>query len=296
MKKILPQLFLSVFFLLFVIQIHAQEELQVVSQTILKSVDFEKNDKIFIDGKKAEIIVSTWDKEEVKVLLKIKSKHPVKSIAEADLKKAVHVIEKIEDKIYIKNDLNAELTKPESAITARYQILIPTYASLTLKNNFGKTNVEEIVGNLNIEGEYSQIRLNNVKGDVNITSYFGDIEAQYISGQVSIDSKRSNIEMSELSGAFDIKAKYAVIKVNANQQLIDLNIDAERSDVIYNPILGSKIYYNLLAEYGKISVPKEIDFNFLENSAATKKAISGSNQNMSSIKINTTFGDIKIGQ
>lgn len=276
----------------------AQDELQVVTKTITKNIPYKSGDTVFVDGKKAEIIVNTWERDEVKIQVKLSSKHPLQIRAEKDMEMANVVTEKIGNSIYIKNDFGPEEQKPESNLSARYQILMPTYCPLTLKNHFGQTDIEALKSDIEVAGEFSKIRLNNVKGNVNITSYFGDIEAQYLTGDVTINSRRSNIDMSNLAGDFEIKAQYGLVKIDANQTLINLDIEAEKSDVHFTPYLGmnKEMYYNLLAEYGKISVPKDLKFDFLENSSKSQKAIYGTYKDGYAINITTSFGKIIIGQ
>ena len=281
---------------------HAQQqpgaELSVVSQTMLETIPYTEGDELFIDGKKAEIIINTWDRNEIKVQLKITSKHPERKTAEKDLQNSEYTIEKLNNAIYVRNNPSPDGLKISSNIQARYQVVMPKDCPLNLRNNFGSADIEKLNGHIELDGEFSTIRLNNVQGDVNITSYFGDIEAQYISGQVKIDSKRSNIDMSDVSGDFDIKAKFGVVRINTNQSLINLDVEAEKSDVYFNPltIKEKSVFYNLLSEYGSIYVPKEYNFNILENSAHSKKAILGGFENNYAINIATTFGKITIGQ
>jgi len=61
--------------------------LQVVTKRINKSFVYVQGDKLIINGSKAEVEISTWDKDLIKLEFVVVAKHPDKSVAESDLSK-----------------------------------------------------------------------------------------------------------------------------------------------------------------------------------------------------------------
>ncbi len=280
--------------LVFFLPLMGQKKLQVASKTINRNIVYKEGDRLNIDAHKAKIFVDTWEKDEVRIRLRITSKHPEKQTASRDLEKMQIEIEKESGEIYIKNFLDTE--KAKSSLHAVYQVTVPVYCPLNLKNDYGNANIDKLHSNLDVEGEFCPVQLSNVKGEVNITSYYGDIEAKYISGSVNIDSRRSNIDMAHLTGVYNIQATYAIVKINAHPSLVSLDINADKSDVYFDTPKLDAFTFSLLAEHGAIKVPKELEFALKKNKDYLKQAVLNKGMaNGASINISTTFGKIHIG-
>jgi len=277
---------------------HAQTAMQVVTKVIEKTIPYKNGYEVNIEGDKAEILVETWEKNEVKVLIELISKHPDKSIAERDLKAMKYAADQHGDNLYFRNYISVPegSKQPESDLKAIYTITLPADCPVYLKNHFGLTNVSNLTNALRIQSEFSKIWLENLRGRIGINTRFGDVEGKYIDGDVSINSRRSDITLHEIRGNWDINSYYGIIKLftDPNQNLLSLNIDAEKSDVYFFDPFPSVYGYTLTAHYGNISVPNELKFNYLENSKQLKKAIFSSRVANGSVSIKISFGDIII--
>ncbi|MCB0518954.1 MAG: DUF4097 family beta strand repeat protein [Lewinellaceae bacterium] len=287
---------LSAFCLLIGQVIFSQTPLQVVTKTIEKTFPYKNGNEVNIEGEKAEILVETWNRNEVKVLVELVSKHPDRKIAEADLAKMKYTNEQHGDKLYFRNYVSKDAQKPTSDLKAIYTITLPADCPVYLKNNFGLTNVSNLTNALRIQSEFSKINLDNLRGQIGINTRFGDIEGNRIDGLVSINARRSDITLHEIKGNWNINAQYGVLKffTNPSPELLTMNIDAEKSDVYFFDPKPNFYGYSLTAHYGNISVPNDLKFNFLENTDQLKKAIFSSKIGSSNISIKISFGDITI--
>jgi hypothetical protein len=276
----------------------SQTTLQVVTKTIEKTFPYKNGSEVNIEGEKAEIQVQTWNKNEVKVLLELVSKHPSKATAENDLDRMSYSTEQHGAKIYFRNYVESQkgAKKIESDLTAIYTITLPADCPVYLKNNFGLTNVSNLRKALKINSEFSKIHLENLQGQIGINTRFGDVEGKRIDGNVSISARRSDLTFHEIKGNWNISAQYGVMKffTNPSPELLTMNIDAEKSDVYFFDPKPSAYGYSLTAHYGTITVPNDLKFNFLENSNQLKKAIFSSKLGSSNISIKISFGDIVI--
>lgn len=276
----------------------AQTALQVVTKTIEKTFPYKNGNEVNIEGEKAEIQVETWNKNEVRVLVEIISKHPDRKTAEADLNLMTYSSEQHGNKIYFRNFISSGKNgkKPESDLKTIYTITLPADCPMYLKNSYGLTQVSNLTRSLQIHSEFSKVDLENLRGQIGINTRFGDIEGRRIDGNVSINSRRSDIELHEIKGTWNINAQYGILKffTNPSPELLSLNIDAEKSDVYFFDPKPSFYGYTLTAHYGTISVPQDLKFNYLENTSQLKKAIFSSKMGSSNISIKISFGDIVI--
>ena len=284
--------------LLLAYSVKAQETLQVVAKKVEKTIDFVEGYSLSIEGEKADVKVESWGNNKVQVKLEVVAKHRDKATAEKDLARVRYIIERVGQKIIVRNYLATDKnnTKPESSLKTQYVITIPENCPVDLRNHFGKADLANLSQQVGVRSEFCEIKLNNVRGEVDIETRFGDVVGTKLEGKVRIDAIRSDITLTRLNGSFDIKAKYGKIKIDANQSLIDLKIDAEKSDIIFlNPALATH-NINLTAFYGKITVPDEMRFDFKEKNATVNKAELHLPANEGKISIQTSFGNIVVAR
>lgn len=270
-----------------------QATLQVVTKKIEKTLSFKNGYVVNIEGEKAEIVINTWDKDEVLLKMELIAKHPERLVAEKDLKNMKYVADRIGKKIYLRNYLalakNQE--KPKSNLKAKYEITIPSSCPVNLNNYFGKAAIQDVKKELKVNSEFCKLQLTNIEGKVEIKTHFGDIDARNMAGRTLIVANRSNMVLRQLVGEFDIKAKYGLIQIDTDNKDLQLNIDAEKSDIQFmRPPIGFN--FSLTAHHGRISVPEHMKFNFLEKSKELQKAIFETTESRSTINIKTSFGRI----
>ncbi|MCR9290360.1 MAG: DUF4097 domain-containing protein [Bacteroidetes bacterium] len=285
--------------LFFATGMNAQTTLQVVTKTIEKTIPYKDGYELNIEGEKAEIQVEAWDKADIKVHAKLIAKHPSKATAQKDLESMEFNADQHGDMIYFRNYVSTPdgESAPESDLSAVYTITLPEDCPLYLKNHFGLTKVNNLTNSLKIQSEYSKVLLDNLSGKISLDSYFGDIEGKNINGDVRIDSRRSNITLYDIMGVWDINAQYGILKLFTDpmQNLVSLDITAEKADVYFFDPNPSFYGYNLTAHYGNITAPVDLKFNYIENTQEVKKAIFSSKLGgKGNVYIKISFGDIVI--
>ncbi len=296
MKKLFTYPF-AIILLVLSVSTEAQTTYQVVTKTIEKTFPYQHGSELNIEGERAEILVETWTKNEVKVLLELISKHTSRKVAEADLSKMKYSSAQHGNKIYFRNNLESSGSKqPESDLKAVYTITLPADCPVYLKNHYGIASVTNLSRALRINSEFSKIYLENLRGQIGINSLFGDIEGRLVDANVSISSRRSDITLYDIRGSWNINAQYGILKffTNPSPELLMLNIDAEKSDVYFFDPKPNFYGYTLTTHYGNITVPRDLKFNFLQNTDQLKKAVFSSKIGSSNISIKISFGDIVI--
>ena len=295
MKRLFPILF---GFLAFAV--HGQTTLQVASKTVLKSFKYQDGVEVNIEGQKAEIDINTWDKDEIKVELELKSKHPEKAIARADLDKIQYLATRVKNKIYLRNYLSTEQGEPQSLIVVRYKIMMPEDCPVYLKNHFGAATLSNLTNRLRINSSFTQIALEQLSGILDVKTRFGDLEGRDLNTKATIRSRRSDLNLHNIQGEFDIQAHYGVIRVFAHPLLAALKIDAEKADVYTFSSQPERIAYNLQTLATNVDLPQNLKAHYNETDdqqQIQQMTIKPTNQEFYSLfQINVRFGELKIAK
>ncbi|MBR9921750.1 MAG: DUF4097 domain-containing protein [Bacteroidetes bacterium] len=287
---------LTIFGLLLASFAYSQTSFQVVSKLIEEEFKYSPGYEVNIEGERAEILVDTWEEQTVKVVMEIISKHPDRATAEQDLEAVKYTIEQHGQQIYFRNYISPDngMPQPESQLKTIYTVYLPADCPVYLKNNFGEANVSNLERMLKMQAEFTRIFLKNLQGEMELNSRFGDIEADGLTGHVSITTHRSDISLMNLQGDFDIHSKFGVIKLFTDGSLVNMNIEAERSDVYFFDPHPTRYGYLLTAHYGTITAPMDLKFNYLENTQPIKQAVFTPGGETGTISVKISFGDIII--
>lgn len=278
-------------------RVEAQETLEVVTKSIEKSIPYGVGMEISIEGEKADIYMSTWDRNQIAIYLDISARNQSRAVAEKDLQLIKYDVETEGSKILIRNYID----KPEgdfktkSSLKAKYTIILPKECPVNLSNFFGNASVSELQNALVINSEFCKLDLKNLGGQISISTRFGDIDGDQISGNVMIFSNRSNIDLANIEGVFKIKSRYGKINVDAQPEKLDLEIDAVKSDVHFTNAPPGFFSFFLTTQNGKILTPEEMRFEVMQVSSNSHQAVYNPGTQQSNVKIQTTFGNIVIG-
>lgn len=271
------------------------QQLHLITKTMEKSFTYQDGYEVNIEGEKADVFIDTWDKKEISIKLELSARHPDKAIAEADLEKIKYIAKRVKNKIYLRNYISEGegIEAPTSNLDAQYTIYVPEECPVYLKNYFGVSNVSNLTNQFRFFGEFSQVGMKNMSGNLDLTSRFGDINGKVLNGIVSVDSRRSDITLEQIQGSYNIKAEYGVVRILSGQGLLDLNIDADKSDVY---LFDKKLLdygYVLNTQHGEVRFPSDLKLEFIENSDEVKKLQFTPQQEFyPSVSISVTFGDV----
>ena len=244
---------------------HAQTTVQVVTKKIEKSFKYKEGIEVNIEGEKAEVNIESWDQASIQVVLEITAKHPDLKVAERDIERVRYLTERVKNKIYLRNYTSSEEGEidPESSLGAKYTIRLPEDCPVYLKNYFGLANISNLSNRLKINSQFANIDLNNIQGALDVRTRFGDINGQGIDGNVNIFSRRSNLFLDEIKGKFNIQAQHGIIEIYADNRLLDLSLDAEKSQVfLYSPDPSIFSYDISADDHSNLSLPNTLPFKF----------------------------------
>ena len=240
---------ISFIFLLFMTvlagRIYGQTTVQVVTKSITGEEKWVPGMKLEINGENSEVHCEVHAANTILYEVHLIAKHTDRKQAERDLKKQKWVKGMQGKKLLMRNyiELTRDDQRPESNLKAIYHIKIPEACPVAINNYFGKIIVENTNGNLEIDSEFTNILIKNTNGKISIESKLGDISAEAIGGQIEIISNRSNVGLKDISGSLNLEATVAKIKLDDLNEIIAINIEAEKSEI---RVSGSKQFRFLL--------------------------------------------------
>jgi hypothetical protein len=297
MKTVRINILIFLAFFLASLPLTAQTTYQVITKKVERTFPYQDGYEVNIEGEKAEVVIKTWKRNEIAIVLELRAKHPDKERAQRDLEAMQYQAERVKNKVYVRNYLSTRegAAQPEALLEAAYFIQVPEDCPVYLKNHFGVASISDLAAGLRVNSEFTKLGLDNIRGLVDVRTRFGDLEGSRLDGAVTINSRRSNVTLREIKGQYDITAQYGVLKIFADRNLIDLRIDADKSEVfLYNPDL-SAFAYTIQAQSSDLSLPNELPFKFSDNNLALKKASFKPEQEyFANITITIRFGELVI--
>ena len=271
-----------------------QTKLQVITKTIEKSFTASPFSNLKIEGEKSTINVNTWNKNEVKVVLKLISKSPDKDIAERELAFQRYILEKRKETIYMKNYLATpkSVEKLSSIQVSIYDITIPKGCKIEIINQYGDVQVADLFGILTMEVKYGKIKLENLNAAIKIQSYFGDLLARNIDGQMEVIANHTRISLDEIAGDIKLNSTLGDVFVGDMGEVKSLEISASKADITLGNPDYRQFKFSLQSKYGDIMVPAQYEKYFKVNSRDNKSFIYQPLEKRSAVSLKTSFGNI----
>lgn len=279
--------------------LEAQVKVQVITKKIEKTFPYRNGYEVNVEGEKAEVIVESWDKDEIKVLLELTAQHPDKSIAERDLDEIKYLADKVKNKIYLRNYLSKkeENAEPQAQLSAKYTIYVPEKCPVYLKNYFGTINVSNLFNSVKINSQFSKIALENIQGMMDVNTRFGDLIGANLDGDMVLNSRRSDITLKNIKGNYDLTTQYGIVKLWAHKDLLSLKVNADKSDVFLYNINPGQFAYNLSSQNGTIDFPNNLKYNTLQNTKEVKRIqFKPVTEYYATITVSVSFGNIFVGK
>ena len=243
----------------------SQEHVHVLTKKISKTFTYKNGEVLDLEAYKANVNISTWDRNEVQVNLNLVAKNLLKNIAEKELSYHKEFMYKKGTSIVLKNTIIIpEGTESVSSfLTASYDIKLPSKADIILNSKYGISSVKNTNGTLFITSEYGQVILRSNRGFVRIYTMFSDIDARSISSRLTVNAEHAKISLNIIGGEVTVNNKFGVIELAKLNGLERLDIEASKCEV--HLMLKDFKAYN----YNLSNAGSNIVFNtayFIENS------------------------------
>lgn len=271
---------------------------KTLSKNINKTFDLTNTGELFLDNKYGDIIINGWEKDEIKISIKIEANNKKNDTPKELLDRIkpnfrvannhINIVSEITERNtsifskYFKKANPFDLDK--NNISINYTINLPTNATIEIINKFGDIILNDWTGKLKTTLKHGDIWITESIDNAEIDIKYGKLKTKSISS-ASITIKNGNIELDE--------AKYLNLKSNGSNIRINkvdkLDFISNKDDATFNYI--HNIYGNL--KFSSILI-KELNKKINLTTKITDVDILKINQPNTSIKLNQTSSNINI--
>jgi hypothetical protein len=279
---------------------HAQIRAQTAARTIERVFPYREGYEVNIEGEKAYVKFETWNRSEIRIVIEISAKHPQRARAEQDLTAMRYLAEKVKNRIYLRNYLSVPegAGTPESIFEVRYTIQVPADCPVYAKNNHGEITASNLANRLRINSAFTKIGLENIQGLMDVRTRFGDLDGRGLDGHLILHARRSDITLQDLRGRYDINAQYSVLRIFADQHLVNFRLVADYSEVFFYSPNPQLFAYNIQGVQSELKFPGELNFSLLEPhaSAGFRQAtfLPASKESYANVSITIRFGELLV--
>lgn len=179
------------------------------SRTISRSYKVDKSDKLAIINQYGNVVIKTWEKNEIKVDIEINAYESSASAAQ-DLLESVKVEEgRQADLISYKtvfNKVNNNFWRKvingkeeRRGVQINYNVYMPAGNALDIKNTYGNTSLEDLKGQVNINSTYGNISGSSLDNAANqIRSSYGTVSmVSFSNGNINVNYGQLKLDRAE---------------------------------------------------------------------------------------------------
>lgn len=272
----------------------AQQQVHVVTKMMHETYNYRDDYEVNIEGDRAEVYIQPNLENKILIDIEIISKHPDQELAKADVEKMAIIVKRLKNKIYIRNYLDAK-NPPEGQIKVVYNITVPAQCPVYIKNAYGIAEVDNLTNSVKVNSKFSQISLQGLSGTMDLFTRYGDIFGQSLNGNVNIASHRTDMILKDIEGNYNIDATYGNIQIYASAGLLDLNLDAEKSQVmLFNPDISS-FRYDLTTVSSPALLPEGMDYEITQLEPNVQRVqYTPTNEYFPSFSVRVSFGTLQV--
>ena len=203
------------------------------------TVNVSQGTRLQVENQGGDIIVKTWDKNQVRV----QASHSRRTHVSINLGGAVLSLE-AEAEHGPSNMVDYELTVPAWMPLS----LEGMYATVNVKGTRAAISVETLDGDITVEGGAESVKLTSVQGRISVTGARGRIELNTVSDDIEAAELQGDIVAETVSGSITI----------ARSNAKSVEIQTVSGELIYDGKVIDGGHYSLLTHSGEIlfSVPE----------------------------------------
>lgn len=312
MKRYILSTLCMILFASFTQQLLATEEPTVVkTKFITQSYPLSANEQVTLDNQFGEMKINTWEKNEIKVDIRIEARANTDEQAQ-----------KILDNIYIqygksgtgvsfytkmknqKNNWNhnGKRDYKDMGMKIDYVVYMPAGNPLTATNQFGPMILPDLRGAVNLTSKFGSItagKLSNVKM---INMEFGEARIESVNGG-KLSLKFGKGDIRQVSGNVETRIEFCdKVRIGVDNNSKDVNIRSSYSNLYLNAPSNLSSSFDIKTSFGDFT--NKSSFNLKKQGEDNEKnygpkfdkqfngtAGSGANR----IKINSDFGEVILG-
>lgn len=179
------------------------------------------------------INIKSWDKSDVKVILKLIAKNVDIDIAREELNRMNYALTETRNSVYVSNRMQVSKSGKavSSVIRAEYEIYVPLNIQVHLNNGFGNVRIEKVTGGIFGELYYSDLNIEEYSGDIDLQISTGDFTCSksILNGKVYV--RHANTTISETEGRLHVESEYGKIRLNYGNMKLYSMLITEATDI-----------------------------------------------------------------
>ena len=164
------------------------------SKDIHRTFPLDSRGHVTIDTYKGSIRVSTWDRNEIDVAVRIEEDGDVfaQNVAHADVR-----FDASPSDVRITSNNQWSFFLDGVPPLYRYTIRMPRTASLRIKDYKSESDVSDLAAELQFETYKGSLQLHNFSGGLTVNTYKGDIRAEFagVTAPIRIDTYKGSIDL-----------------------------------------------------------------------------------------------------
>ena len=262
-----------------------------------------------IENKFGKVKVVTWDKNEIKVDIKIETSSTNKEMADKTFER-IDVTDKQEGKnIYFTTTHEKNKTKDEkigcnncsNTMSVDYTIQIPATNALNIENTFGSIEIPDYSGPVSLVNKYGHLTAGKLLKPEKLIVEFGKADLKSI-GNIDLTFKYTSVNIANLTGNAKLDLQFCgYSKVNLDNGLTSLSVKDSYSSLHLVPAPNFSATYTVSTSYGSL-IDKTNSINRTDGSDDrygtnfTRRYEGKSGSGAVKIDIKSSFGNIMIGE
>ncbi len=314
MKKLF-KITLTLVLLFSTVQLFAQKEKEkekkryehFKERTISKTYPASGN-SLNIDNSFGDVVVTTWDKNEIKVDIHIEASSDNKEHAEktfanidvADNKEGNKISFKTTTNKKNEKDNHSECKNCHSNMHINYTIQMPASNALSIENSFGSIKLPDYSGTVSLTSKFGSLTAGNLPKTDKLNVEFGKADIKSISNATAV-FKFSNINVENLSGSNKIDMEFcSSSKMNLNSDLSSLTLKGSYSTINLRPAVNLSVNYNISTSFGSFKNKTNTDIKRSDTPEkygpdSDKKYEGKSGSGAAKVDVKSSFGSIILG-
>ncbi|MFV9551868.1 hypothetical protein [Algibacter sp. PT7-4] len=267
MENLFYKKFLFGVFILFSISVLGQNK---VNREIKKNYAFSHDGTFYLDNKYGDVFINGWDKDSIKILIKVEVKG--KNIEKANdlLKRIKSNIVSTKSQVIVKSKIEEKETsffnkyinkidpfKNEKSNTSiNYTVYLPKYANVEVLNKYGDIIVSGWNGKLNADVEHGDLRLTDSIATSTLSVKYGKLRANILN-KTKIKAKDASVSFN-YSSVLKLETEGSTIAIDTVGKL---DINSNKDDLVINKtnntfgkVKYSKIVFNTITTKANLNL------------------------------------------
>jgi len=332
MKKRVSNISLSIILAFLFAGISASVYGQTAEKEIAESYSISKGFTLGVDNSYGEINIVNWDKNELSVVVTIKTEASRQEWADKLLDDVNIEIDEGSENVFFETEIDKKNMNGKNKIRVIYDIKTPSYMNVDLKQTYGNVYIQDITGKANLEIQYGDLTANFLEvesaGEWNsLELKYGNATIEYLgkllaevrySGlnvseakELSLESSYSKLNLGEINKA-EIESKYDKVAIDRLNGLLEIEsgytqLSIGKISANFTGIYAEMTYGNLKGgleagtsfeidaetSYGSINIP-EGEYDFEKDGSRQYAEGRVGSKGKARVEVSIKYGNLKL--